>query len=215
MRDIGINMNLIPVVDLWPANRSYPVLDDRSFGDDPEKVSDFATMSIEEFKRFGILTCAKHFPGLGSAGGDPHKIMATSDESLERFIDYHWKPFKTAATAGVNCVMTTHLFCGALDSENCATYSPNIISHLRNTVGHRGPIISDDLYMGGARNNTPMGVAAVRSIAAGHNLLIISRGARLQGEAMEFIKKRFDEDDSFGKIAIANEGAIEKLFETR
>jgi beta-N-acetylhexosaminidase len=202
MRELGINMNLAPVVDLWPPDKEFRVLDDRAFGSDIEKVAEYATILIEEFKKNKIATCAKHFPGLGSAIGDPHDVLSKSAEKLEQYLDYHWKPFKAAIRAGVDAVMTTHLLSPALDSRNCATYSPNIISHLRNTVGHNGPIISDDLCMSGAHNEISIGQAAVDSILAGHNLLIIARDINLQAEAVEAIKSRSHDDELIRNMAI-------------
>jgi beta-N-acetylhexosaminidase len=212
LAESGVNINLLPVLDLWPFEKVYPVLNGRSFGPDPEKVSEFAELAIEEFHKQKVFTCGKHFPGLGAAHGDPHEVLARSDEKLERFLDYHWNPFKAAVKANVDLMMTTHLFCQSLDSAESATFSSNVISHLRYTIGHKGLVISDDLFMGGARPKLSMGEASVKAIEAGHNLLIISRDTGLQRESAESLKKRFEDGDSFGKIAAVNERAIENLF---
>jgi beta-N-acetylhexosaminidase len=210
--EIGVNVNLLPVLDLWAFDKEYPVLNGRSFGPDPEKVSEFGELAIEEFRKQGVFTCGKHFPGLGAAQGDPHEVLSRSDEKLERFLDYHWNPFIAAVKANVGLMMTTHLFCPSLDSTESATFSSNVINHLRYTIGHKGLIISDDLYMGGARPGRSMGEASIRAIEAGHNLLIISRDIGIQRESAESLKKRFEDGDSFGKIAAVNERAIENLF---
>jgi beta-N-acetylhexosaminidase len=212
LSEIGINVNLLPVLDLWLFEKEYPVLSGRSFGPDPEKVAEFGSVAIEEFRKAGVFTCGKHFPGLGAAQGDPHDFLAHSDEKLEQFLDYHWRPFKSAVRDNVDFMMTTHLLCPALDPGESATFSSNVISHLRHTVGHKGLVISDDLYMGGAREGHSMGEACLRAIMAGHHLLIISRDTPLQRESAEYLKKRFEDDHSFGKIAAVNERAIENLF---
>jgi len=204
MSSIGINLNLAPVLDLSSDNSNNPVLQHRTFGDDAEKVSAFALIMIEEFRRRGIKLCAKHFPGLGSSRGDPHDVLSISDDSLERFLDYHWKPFKVVAGSGVDCIMTTHLFAAAIDSQYCATYSKNAIGHLKHTIGHKGIIISDDLYMGGANSGDSPGQAAVSSIMAGHNLVIVSRTTELQREAIEYLARRYVEDEGFKKAADEN-----------
>ncbi len=215
MAELGINVNLAPMVDLWPLEKDYAVLNDRSFGDEPDRVAEFAGILIEEFRKFHILTCAKHFPGLGSAKGDPHSVLSTSNEKLEHFLDYHWRPFKQAVISEVAMIMTTHLLCPALDSQNCATYSGNVISHLRNTVGHRGVIVSDDLYMAGAQTGRDAGQAACDSLYAGHNLLIISRDLEFQREAVSAVKKRFEEDEAFGKIASEYDKRLKALRNAR
>ena len=95
--------------------------------------------------------------------------------------------------------------------ENCATYSANVISHLRNSIGYKGTIISDDLYMAGAQAGKSAGEAAIDSICAGHNLLIISRDLAFQREAVLAIKKRFEEDQAFATIAFENEKRLKTL----
>lgn len=211
LTDLGINANLAPLVDLWPDGIDYPVLNDRAFGDEPERVIEFASILVEEFRKSKVLTCAKHFPGLGAAKGDPHEVLSTSDEKLERFLDYHWSPYKALIKLDISMVMTTHLFCPALDPHNCATYSSNVVSHLRNTIGHKGIIISDDLYMAGAQVGKSPGDAAVDSIVAGHNLLIISKDLKFQREALSTLKKRFEDDKAFGKIVSENEKRLKVL----
>jgi len=211
MASAGLNMNFAPVIDLYPVSGDFQVLNQRSFGDDFTKVSEFAAALIEEFGHRKIFTCAKHFPGLGAGIGDPHETLTRSEQPLERFLDYHWKPFKSAVQYGVDCIMTTHLSAAALDSENCATYSKNAISHLRNTIGFRGPIISDDLYMAGAKIYDSLGMASEASLLAGHNLLIISKNIELQAQVMEFMQKRYDEDTTFRQLWLANEQAVDRF----
>ena len=205
----GLNMNLAPVVDLNIIAGKNSVLRDRAFGDNPGRVSEVGEVLIEEFKSRGVTTCAKHFPGLGGGSGDPHQVLTRSDETLERFLDFHWRPFRAAIESNVVCVMTTHMLAPAIDPENCATFSSNAVSHLRNTLGHRGPIISDDLCMSGARTGYTIGEAAEKSLYAGHNLLIISKNIDLQIQAIDSIRRRCAVDPNFMKLAIENEKALE------
>jgi beta-glucosidase-like glycosyl hydrolase len=142
-------------------------------------------------------------------------VLSTSDEKLERFLDYHWSPFRAMVKNDIGMIMTTHLLCPALDSQNCATYSGNVISHLRNTVGHNGLIISDDLYMAGAQFGKSAGEAAVDCARAGHNLLIISRDLTFQREAILSLKKRFEDDETFRKIAAENEKRLKAFSNAR
>jgi beta-N-acetylhexosaminidase len=200
LNSAGVNLNLAPVVDLYPIEKAPAVLRDRVFGDDPERVAEFAMVLIEEFKRAKVMTCAKHFPGLGCGIGDPHEKMTGTDERLERFLDYHWRPFKAVVKANVDCIMTTHLLASAIDPENCATYSRNTITHARNTVGHQGMVVSDDLSMVGAGTSENIGEASVRSLLAGHNLVIITRTIPAQTQAMQAIGNRVEEDAAFRAI---------------
>ncbi len=211
LAEVGINLNLAPAIDLMPMDRDFPVLNGRSFGGDSERIAVFARVLMEEHKKKGVLTCAKHFPGLGAAEHDPHEMMSISREPLTRFEGYHWHPFKAAVDSGADMVMTTHLFAPALDDENCATYSKPIISYLRNNMGHTGPVISDDLYMKGAGEQYQLDQLSIKSIQAGHNLVIISRETKLQLEAMKRASSFFEKDESFRQAAMENEKIIEEL----
>jgi beta-N-acetylhexosaminidase len=211
LNSAGIDMNLAPVVDMLPAGTDYPVLKDRAFGDNPEVVSIFAEVLIEEHKKKSVLTCAKHFPGLGSAVNDPHLALAVSEETIERLRDYHWHPFAAAVRHGVDCVMTTHLLAGAVDEVQCATYSKKAIEYLRRVTGHSGPVISDDLLMTGARAGKDIAHDALNAIESGHNFIIISENIALQGEALETVARQLNENETLRRAAAENEKIIEKI----
>jgi beta-N-acetylhexosaminidase len=209
LAEVGIDINLAPVTDLMPTDRDFPVLDGRSFGDGSAKVAEFARILVEEHKKKNVLTCAKHFPGLGAASFDPHESMSISDESLARFEDYHWHPFRTAINFGVDMIMTTHLLAPSLDSENCATYSRRIIDYLRH-MRHTGLIISDDLCMKGAGRPHLIDKSSIKSIYAGHNLIIISGDVEMQLKAIKGVSLLFENDESFHRVAMENEKIIEE-----
>lgn len=211
LAETGVNLNLAPILDIAGDPAANPVLIDRIFGDDPRISSIYAGILFEEHKKNGILTCGKHFPGLGSAGSDPHLELSLSDEPLDRFENYYWKPFIKAVELGVDLVMTTHLKASSLDPRNAATYSPGIIGYLRNRVKFNGPVISDDLVMGGAGKVESIGNSAIKAIEAGHNLLIISRDIELQTAVFDSIKNRYARDRSFGNIVHQNEEIVRQL----
>jgi len=211
LANAGVNVNLAPILDLWPFDRDYPVLNNRSLGDDAGKVILFSLIMIEVFRGYRVHTCAKHFPGLGAARGDPHEVLATSDENLSRFLEYHWAPFRAAVADGVSFVMTTHLLCHSIDSEHCATFSKNMINHIRYTVRHDGPVISDDLCMKGARGERSIGMAAVDAIIAGHDLVIISRDLDSQKEAVYAISEHLEQDPAFGRMAAESRKRLKRI----
>ncbi len=208
--DLGINMNLAPVVDLFSPAGSYPVLNGRSFGEKAETVIEYARILVEEHKKNGIMTCLKHFPGLGSARHDPHETLSISDQPSESFIDYHWLPYKVLTELGVDSIMTTHLLAPALDPVEPATYSKKITEHVRRTIGFPGILISDDLYMGGAGQPETIEKSVIRALEAGHDLLILSKDLNIQRMGAEAVKKRYEDDEFFGKIVSAHEKTVEK-----
>lgn len=211
LADVGISINLAPEIDLMPPASDFPVLNGRSFGGDSERVAVFARILIEEHRGKGVLTCAKHFPGLGAGEFDPHEKISISREPLRSFEDYHWNPFRDAVSYGVSTVMSTHLLAPSLDSENCATYSKPVIDLLRNDIGHRGPVISDDLYMKGAGERDLLDQSSIKSINAGHNLVIISGDIDLQRKAMKGVSLLFEKDESFRQVAMENDRVIDEL----
>lgn len=211
MAELGLNINLAPVLDLCAFDRNYPVLNGRSFGDNPQTVSEYGVTLIEVFREFGIRSCAKHFPGLGAGQLDPHEALAISEEPAERFQNYHWLPFKGAKDGKADLFMTTHLLARELDSENCATYSKKIVNHIRHTIGYRGPLISDDLYMEGSGFKKHIENAVIDCITSGHTLLIISRDTGLQSQAIEAVRISCQNDDKFSKIVSENEKQIDAI----
>ena len=211
LAETGINLNLAPVLDIATDSGSNPALADRIFGEDPDIAAFYAGILIEEHKKNGILTCGKHFPGLGSARFDPHMELSLSDEPMDRFENYHWQPFIKAVESGVDLVMTTHLKAASLDPESAATYSPKVMSYLRNIVNFAGPVVSDDLVMGGAGNVDSVGNSAVKAIESGHNLLIVSRDIKLQTAVIDSLKKRYAQDQLFSKIAHQNAEIVRQI----
>jgi len=208
---IGINLNLAPVLDMASHSNPNPVLIGRIFGDNPDIVAFYAGILIEEHKKNRILTCGKHFPGLASARFDPHDKMAISSEPFKRFDNFYWKPFIKAVESGVNLLMTTHLKAESIDPYSPATYSRKTIDLLRNHIGFFGPVVSDDLVMGGAGDLDLIGDSAVKAIESGHNILIISRDIELQTAVLNSIKNRYAQDHLFGKIANQNEKIIRRI----
>ena len=211
LSDIGINLNLAPLVDLYPSSLESPVLLDRSFGADASRVGEFAGMLIRQHKNVGILTCAKHYPGLGSAAKDPHEEISVSDEPLERFVEYHWEPFRASVEHGVDSIMTTHILARSLDHVNPATYSSGIIDSLRNDIGFAGPVISDDMIMKGAGEGAGIDQNVIRSLEIGHNLIIISKDIDFQRLALEGVLRRYESDRDFAELLDGHKLILEKF----
>jgi beta-glucosidase len=171
-RDVGINWVLAPVVDLdvEPAN---PIVQTRSFGDDPGRVGALARAWIESCQAEGALACAKHFPGHGRTTSDSHAelpVVAADRASLEADLG----PFRDAIAAGVASVMTAHVAYPALDPSGVpATYSARILTELlRREMGYDGLVVTDALIMKGALQQTTEAEGAVRALAAGCDLLL-------------------------------------------
>jgi beta-N-acetylhexosaminidase len=137
-----------------------------------------------------VSACAKHFPGKGHAPVDAHLGLPVIDSDWGDMHAVHLVPFLAAMEAGVDCIMTSHPLYPKLDPAEAmpATFSKLIVEdYLRGQIGYRGVIISDDLEMGAISALCPMGEAAVRTAAAGHDLLLVCHTAPAQRAAYEAV----------------------------
>ncbi len=140
--DLGINLPLIPVLDV-NTEKENPIICTRAFSDNPEIVSEFGKFVIKVFQSYGLATCGKHFPGHGSTKIDSHLALPLVSED----INPHLKPFSEAIKEGVSTIMVGHLLLPHLDIKP-ATLSENIISKLlKRDLVFRGLVLTDAMSM--------------------------------------------------------------------
>lgn len=185
LKSVGISLNLAPVADL-SLNEKNRWLNKRCFSSDPEIASKFVTSSVEISRKSGILSCLKHFPGLGASVVDPHRELSIVDydnfvwEQRERLV------FEAGIKAGADFVMTSHYLAKELDSK-IVTVSEKIISeYLRDKLSFDGPVITDDLSMKGAESVGDIGERTVMAFNAGHDLLLFGQDFEVTIEAFEY-----------------------------
>ncbi|MGO9228990.1 MAG: glycoside hydrolase family 3 protein [Bryobacteraceae bacterium] len=176
-RALGVHWVYYPVADV-NINADNPVLNVRSFGEDPQAVAAQVAAFIEgahSDPHNYVLTTAKHFPGHGDTSVDSHLNLPTLSASRERLDSVELVPFRAAIAAGTDAVMTAHIAVPALAPEDLpATLSPAILSGLlRSELGFQGLVITDALDMGGIVKGFPPGDAAVRAIEAGADTLLM------------------------------------------
>lgn len=182
LRRFGVDVNFAPVLDVLTDTYS-PNIGTRSYGKDPELVARLGAARILAMQAGGLSACAKHFPGKGHSPLDAHLALPTIPSTWEEMQRLHLVPFLTAIEAGVECIMTSHPLYPALDpTPNCpATFSDRIVrGYLREELGYRGVIVSDDLEMGAIRELCPIREAAVHARRAGHDLLLACHDPRNQ-----------------------------------
>lgn len=201
-RAVGIHLTYAPVVDV-NINPDNPIINVRSFGEDPEHVSRLAVAFIRGCQENGLLATAKHFPGHGDTDLDSHSELPTVSGDLERLENVELFPFRRVVKAGVAVIMTAHLHLPALDPTPHlpATLSPRIVSGLlRKEMGFKGLIVTDAMDMGGVTTLYSPGEASLKAVQAGVDLILISPDPEavidtlLQAAARGEIKeKRIDE----------------------
>ena len=113
---LGINTNLAPVVDV-NNNANNPVIGLRSYGDDPVAIGNMASAAIEGMKEYGVIGCAKHFPGHGDTATDSHYGLPIVDKSLSALQSCELKPFEISIEHGVDMIMTAHILYPQLEKE--------------------------------------------------------------------------------------------------
>ena len=171
-RALGVHWAFAPVADV-NNNPDNPVINVRSYGEDPELVARLARAFVEGARAGGLLTTAKHFPGHGDTATDSHLHVATVGAARERLNAVELLPFRSLVEAGVDWVMMGHISVPALDATRTpATLSSPIALVLRHDLGFTGLIVTDAMDMAGAR--TPWtGGAAVRAVQAGADVILL------------------------------------------
>jgi beta-N-acetylhexosaminidase len=176
-RAIGVHWNFFPDADV-NSNPANPIINTRSFGSDPTRVSDFVTAYIRGAHEGAMLTTAKHFPGHGDTTADSHLGIAQVSGDRARLDAVELPPFRRAIEAGVDAVMVAHVTVPALDAEHnrVATTSKKIVDGLlKEEMGFKGIVVTDALDMAGLTRlyGKDVGRAATEAFEAGNDLLII------------------------------------------
>ncbi len=176
-RAIGIHWNFFPDADV-NSNPANPIINTRSFGEDPAQVSDLVAAYIRGAHEGGMMVTAKHFPGHGDTATDSHLGLASVSGDRARLDAVELAPFRRAIAAGVDAIMVAHVTVPALDPDpnHVATISSAVVTDLLQTqLGFHGLVVTDALDMAGLThlfaNN--IGRAAVESFKAGNDLLLI------------------------------------------
>jgi len=174
-RAAGVQWIYAPDADV-NSNAGNPIINTRSFGENPERVSEFVTEFIRGVQENGGLATAKHFPGHGDTTADSHIDLPVVTASRERLDKLELVPFRAAIAAGVGSIMTGHLNVPALepDPNTPATLSSRVLTDLlRKQMGFDGLVVTDAMDMGGITVRYAPGDAAVRSFLAGADALLM------------------------------------------
>jgi len=176
-RALGVEWLFFPDADV-NNNPDNPIINIRSYGENPDDVSAFVSAFItgaHSVATAKVLTTAKHFPGHGDTATDTHLNLASIGGDRQRLEQVEWAPFRAAIKSGADSVMTAHIAVPALDDpEIPATLSPKIVTGiLREELGFKGIIVTDALEMGGIAKGFSVGEAAVRSLLAGADVLLM------------------------------------------
>ena len=184
-RAVGMHLAFAPVADI-NNNPANPIINTRSFGEDPAAVGRLVAAEVRGIQEHGMLAGAKHFPGHGDTGTDSHITLAVSNANWARLDSVELVPFRSAIEAGVSTVMSAHIAMPGIDGGRLrpGTVVPGILTGiLRDSLGFKGLVVTDALNMGGVANAYGT-EAAVRAFVAGADLLLQPADPRAAINAM-------------------------------
>ncbi len=173
-RAVGIHLDFAPVADV-NNNAANPIINTRSFGEDPGAVATLVAAEVQGLQEHGMLATAKHFPGHGDTGTDSHISLPVIDAPWARLDSVELVPFRAAVKAGVTAVMSAHIAMPGVDSGQVrpATLTPSLLTGvLRDSLGFTGLVVTDALDMGGVVKLYGPGESAVLALLAGADLLL-------------------------------------------
>jgi beta-N-acetylhexosaminidase len=200
-RALGVHVLFYPVVDV-NNNPSNPVINVRSFGEDPALVSQMAVAYLRGIQSGGMLSTAKHFPGHGDTAVDTHLDLAVVEHPRPRLDAVELVPFRAAIAAGVDAVLSSHIRLPALDPTEGmpATLSPRILTGLlREELAFDGLVFTDSMSMHAISRRFPPEQAAAMAVAAGADVVLdppdpdaALRGIRAAVDRGEIARERID-----------------------
>lgn len=185
-RALGVHVNFAPVADV-NNNPRNPVINIRSFGEDPTRVGALASEAVQGLQEGGVVATLKHFPGHGDTAVDTHLGLATVPHERARLDRVELAPFRQGIQAGAAAVMVAHVEMPALDpTPGPATFSQPIVTGLlRRDLGFSGVIYTDSMLMDAISAMTGPGEAAVKAVQAGVDVVLDPEDVREAAAAMK------------------------------
>ncbi|MCD8381672.1 MAG: hypothetical protein LUC30_01955 [Clostridiales bacterium] len=182
----GFNLDFAPVADV-NTNPDNPVIGNRAFSSDAEEAAELVAAAVQGFRDGGILCCLKHFPGHGDTATDSHYGLAETTRTLDELRETEFLPFQAGIDAGAELVMVGHISTPNItgDSVPASLSSYMVTDILRGELGFDGLVITDSLSMEAITDQYGSGEAAVLSIQAGVDLLLMPEDLSAAVSALE------------------------------
>ena len=196
---LGINMNFAPAVDLF-TNRDSSLIGPRAFGSDPVKAGILGSAFMKGQQAAGVIPTAKHYPGHGDTALDSHGVLPQIDVSFETLWERELVPYRMLAAEGLPALMSGHLAFPKTRAANApASLSPWFLRDvLRDKIGYRGIVITDDLMMNGATAWAgSLSRTAKQALLAGNDIIMLSKTPSLYDPVWTFLLGSMREDAAF------------------
>lgn len=179
LAELGVNLNLAPVLDLKPPVRRnrldfHTLIGQRAIATDPAVVGTIASAYVRGLEASGVGATLKHFPGIGRVRTDTHHFSANLDASVADLEASDWQPFRHVLAESHAALMVGHVTLTAVDPDRAASHSKRVVDGIiRQTWRHQGVVMTDDLVMGAIYQNDVC-KAVVEAINAGVDLLLVA-----------------------------------------
>ena len=190
---LGVHINFAPVIDV-NSNPKNPIINNRSFGEDPFRVAKMGNAYMRGMQDYNVLACAKHFPGHGDTDTDSHKTLPFINHKRDRLEKVELFPFEKLINKGLGSIMVAHLNIPALDEEkNLSTsLSKKVVAGLlKDDLGFTGLAITDALNMKGVSESYEPGILDLKALLAGNDILLFSEDVP---KAIQVIKQAIQEN---------------------
>ncbi len=185
---LGFNLDFAPVCDV-AVNKDNQVIGDRSFSEKSTIVAKLASQVILGLQNNKVAACAKHFPGHGDTAIDSHFFLPSVTTPKEVILKRDLEPFRAAIQNNVDTIMTAHILAKNLDPQWPATMSHEILVNiLREQLGFKGVIISDDLEMKAIADNYDLKTIIEKSLKASVNMFIVSQDLKLANKVLDILE---------------------------
>ena len=216
---VGINLDFAPVLDV-NSNPTNPVIGDRSFASDPQKVIALGEQWIHGLRDGGIIPCGKHFPGHGDTDKDSHLDLPVVDRPLEELQKVELPPFVNACRNGIESLMTAHVLYRALDLRLPGTLSRNIVTGLlREELNYHGVVFSDDMKMKAISDRYEEEDAVALCVRAGIDVMLFCHELPRAIRAFDFLCTEVEKDEtvrsrvenSYNRIAKLKRGYLKRF----
>lgn len=211
LKNCGVNVNLAPVLDI-NNNPDNPGIGVRSFGDNTKAVAAFGAKMIKGYQEAKISACAKHFPGKGDAAKDAHLALPSINVSTAKMQRRELVPFKQAILNKTDMIMVSHVLYPACDKKNPATLSQKLITGLlKEKMGYKGLVVTDDMEMKAIADNYGIEKAALMSLKAGSDIVLVCHTYKEQLNTLRFLYKQVEEGKLKQDVIQEKSGKITKL----
>lgn len=189
IKALGFNMDFAPVLDI-NSNPKNTVIGDRSFGTNSIIVSKLGIQTMKGIQISGVIPVVKHFPGHGDTSVDSHIGLPSVSTDINTLKRFELVPFDNAIKSGADAVMIAHILLNKIDSKNPASLSKIVITDLlRKQLNFNGLVITDDMTMGAVLKNYNINDAAIKSVNAGSDIVLVCHGSNNEIKVINALKE--------------------------